>query len=204
MQGWQTSKLNLIVDIDNSWHPNQLLIKWADCTNSFRKKKEAQSLKLCTLKVLVAFVWFVSVGYTHQLGTGPMISSSLKQPVCFCQVLSALGTSFCDSHLYLGAGGYRLPLHNSEEPLMRERQMCLYCKQERGDGEWCRAMPTDPLCLPGGAAMKKYGQEQCFAWKHDNTCLCSSLPVFASGTCLLETLKTVANQLYSSLYKACI
>lgn len=33
---------------------------------------------------------------------------------------------------------------------MRERQMCLYCKQERGDGEWCRGMPRDPLCLPGG------------------------------------------------------
>lgn len=182
-------------------------MKNADFSNLFSK---AQSSCICLNS------WLLLCSCSHVYwkhitpGTHPMISSSLKQPVCFCQVLSALGTLFCNTHLYLGAGGYRLPLHNSEEPLMRERQMCLYCKQERGDRKWCRAMPRDPLWLPGGAAMldfvKKYGQEQRFAWKHNNTCLCNSLPVFASGThhCLqLDTLKTVANQLYSSLYKAC-
>lgn len=119
----------------------------------------------------------VHVYWKHTLGANPMISSSLKQSVCFCQVLPALGTLFYDTHLYLGAGGYRLPLHNSKEPLMRERQMCLHCKQERGNGEWCRAMPRDLLWLPGGcSARQKYGQEQSLAWKHNNTCLCSYLP----------------------------
>lgn len=68
----------------------------------------------------------------------------------FFQVFSALGTLFWDTHLYLGAGGYHLPLHSSEEPLMRERQMCLCSKQEKGVGECWRAMPRDLPWLPGG------------------------------------------------------
>lgn len=73
--------------------------------------------------------------HTPTLGTQAMISSSLKQRVCFCQVHSAMGTLFWDAHLCLVAGGYHLLLYNSEEPLMRERQMCLCCKQERRDEE---------------------------------------------------------------------
>lgn len=110
-----------------------------NCWSYVRLKSE---LRLCDRQCM-------SIWYRH-IGTNPMISSSLKLPVCSRQVLSALGTLFCDTHLYLGAGGYRLPLHISEEPLMRERQMCLYSKQGRGDGEWRRAMPRDPVCLPGG------------------------------------------------------
>lgn len=94
---------------------------------------------------------------THTQGTQTIISSSLKQPGFFIsfywfffQIFSALGTLFWDTHLYLGAGGYHLPLHSSEEPLMRERQMCLCSKQERGVGECWRAMPRDLPWLPGG------------------------------------------------------
>lgn len=84
---------------------------------------------------------------THTTGTRPNDTQLIKTTCVFLP--SPL--SFRDIILLSGSrGDIRLPLHYSEEPLMRERQMCLYCKQERGDGEWCRAMPRDPVSARGG------------------------------------------------------
>jgi len=131
------------------WHWQPLIKIWTDCINLLKKQQVMEAVYAKTLgSILCDNVCLLD---TRTIGTRPIIRCSLKQPVCFCQVLSALGTLFCNTHtpLYLGAGGYRLPLHNSEEPLMCERQMCLYCKQERGEAEWCRAMPRDALSARG-------------------------------------------------------
>lgn len=123
-------------------------MKSTNSSNILKKKKAIYCTCMCL---------YLLGTNTHTLGTQTIISSSLKQPgffisffLFFFQVFSALGTLFWDTHLYLGAGGYHLPLHSSEEPLMRERQMCLCCKQERGVGECWRAMPRDLPWLPGG------------------------------------------------------
>lgn len=141
---------------------------------------------------------------THTLGTLPIISSSLKQTCVLLPSPFSFGDNIVRYTPLSGSRGRRLPLHNSEEPLVRERQMCLYCKQERRDGVVQRRAKRILSGCQGGL------QRQA-SWKNmdRNSVVCESttMHVYVNlRRCLprtrLRTRQTESHQLCSSLHKA--
>lgn len=199
---WKTWKSKFLKHI-HFWHLqcwnyyNWLFIN-ADCSNMFSKSLFIYAKSLGYIFVSVYVYW------KHTLGTHPMISCSLKQPVCFCEVLPALG-HYSAIHSSIWEQGdivYSCTTLRSHS-FVKGRYVCTVNK--RGESESGAESCQEILFGCQGAAMldfmKEYGQEQSFAWNHNNTCLCKCLP--ATQACMqLNTMQTVADQLYCSLYKA--